>query len=45
MKRCPQCEFIYEDEQTMCDMDGAVLAFDTSSTVGENVLCKGLHQP
>jgi len=32
MKRCPQCEFIYEDEQTMCDMDGAVLAFDTSGT-------------
>jgi len=31
MKRCPQCEFIYEDEQTMCDMDGAVLAFDTNS--------------
>jgi hypothetical protein len=25
MKRCPQCEFIYEDEQTACDMDGKVL--------------------
>lgn len=34
MKRCPQCEFIYEDEQTTCDMDGAMLAFDkTSATV------------
>ena len=30
MKRCPQCEFIYEDEQTTCDMDGAMLAFDQS---------------
>ena len=28
MKRCPQCEFIYEDEQTTCDMDGAMLSFD-----------------
>ena len=31
MKRCPQCEFIYEDEQTTCDMDGAMLAFDQNS--------------
>ena len=30
MKRCPQCEFIYEDDQTICDMDGAMLAFDAS---------------
>ncbi|HEX6175218.1 MAG TPA: hypothetical protein VF089_14495, partial [Candidatus Binatia bacterium] len=28
MKRCPQCEFIYEDEQVTCDMDGAMLALD-----------------
>jgi hypothetical protein len=28
MKRCPQCEFIYEDEQSLCDMDGALLVFD-----------------
>ena len=36
MKRCPQCEFIYEDEQTTCDMDGAILAFDQkSATVDE----------
>lgn len=33
MKRCPQCEFIYEDEQTTCDMDGAMLAFDQNSAV------------
>ena len=30
MKRCPQCEFIYEDEQNACDMDGTILAFDAS---------------
>jgi hypothetical protein len=31
MKRCPQCEFIYEDEQSLCDMDGALLVFDSRS--------------
>ena len=25
MKRCPECEFLYEDEQHCCDMDGTVL--------------------
>ena len=25
MKRCPQCEFIYEDDQSHCDMDGTRL--------------------
>ena len=35
MKRCPQCEFIYEDEQTTCDMDGAMLAFDKNSAAAE----------
>jgi len=29
MKRCPQCEFVYEDEQSFCDMDGSTLAFDS----------------
>lgn len=28
MKRCPQCEFIYEDDQNCCDMDGIDLVFD-----------------
>jgi cytoskeletal protein RodZ len=28
MKRCPKCEFIYEDDQSLCDMDGALLVFD-----------------
>jgi len=26
MKRCPQCEFIYEDDQSHCDMDGTRLS-------------------
>jgi hypothetical protein len=25
MKLCPQCEFIYEDDQSLCDMDGHAL--------------------
>ena len=25
MKLCPQCEFIYEDDQSLCDMDGREL--------------------
>jgi cytoskeletal protein RodZ len=29
MKKCPKCEFIYEDEQSLCDMDGALLVFDS----------------
>jgi hypothetical protein len=29
MKRCPQCEFIYEDDQSMCDMDGVLLVLDS----------------
>jgi hypothetical protein len=29
MKRCPQCEFIYEDDQSLCDMDGKLLVFDS----------------
>ena len=28
MKRCPECEFVYEDEQQSCDMDGAELVHD-----------------
>jgi hypothetical protein len=28
MKRCPQCEFIYEDDQSLCDMDGVLLVLD-----------------
>ena len=34
MKRCPQCEFIYEDDQTCCDMDGIDLVFDHQAASG-----------
>lgn len=30
MKRCPHCEFIYNDDQSACDMDGNALVYDTS---------------
>lgn len=29
MKKCPQSEFIYEDDQSLCDMDGVLLVFDS----------------
>jgi outer membrane biosynthesis protein TonB len=35
MKRCPECEFVYEDEQNLCDMDGAGLVFDSRPLPGE----------
>jgi hypothetical protein len=28
MKFCPQCDFIYENDQSLCDMDGAALVYD-----------------
>ena len=33
MKLCPQCEFIYEDDQRFCDMDGQELVHDPSPRV------------
>ncbi|HJZ82117.1 MAG TPA: hypothetical protein VKD91_17285, partial [Pyrinomonadaceae bacterium] len=30
MKRCPECEFLYYDDQDHCDMDGTRLLFTTS---------------
>jgi hypothetical protein len=38
MKLCPQCEFIYEDDQNHCDMDGEALAYDTRPGVVPNAL-------
>jgi hypothetical protein len=29
MKRCPQCEFLYEEDQQLCDMDGTLLMPDS----------------
>lgn len=28
MQRCPKCEFVYEDDQDLCDMDGTKLIHD-----------------
>ena len=38
MKRCPQCEFIYEDDQSLCDMDGVLLVFDSRNLPNHNAL-------
>jgi hypothetical protein len=38
MKRCPQCEFIYEDEQSLCDMDGVLLVFDSRTLPNAHAL-------
>jgi hypothetical protein len=46
MKRCPECEFVYEENQNLCDMDGAVLVHDphelpknpTRSRPGKSIL-------
>lgn len=38
MKRCPQCEFIYEDDQSLCDMDGVLLVLDSRTLPDMNAL-------
>ena len=38
MKRCPQCEFIYEDDQSLCDMDGILLVFDSRNLPNHHAL-------
>ena len=38
MKRCPQCEFIYEDDQSLCDMDGVLLVLDTRTLPNNHAL-------
>ena len=35
MKLCPQCDFIYEDDQRFCDMDGKELVHDSASVIPE----------
>ena len=30
MKRCPQCDFIYENDQNFCDIDGNELVYEPS---------------
>lgn len=38
MKRCPKCEFIYEDDQGLCDMDGALLVLDSRTLPNHHAL-------
>jgi hypothetical protein len=38
MKKCPQCEFIYEDDQSLCDMDGVLLVFDSRTLPNHHAL-------
>ena len=38
MKRCPQCEFLYEDDQNLCDMDGVLLVADSRNLPNMNAL-------
>ena len=35
MKLCPQCDFIYEDDQSFCDMDGKELVHGSSQIVDD----------
>jgi hypothetical protein len=35
MKRCPQCEFIYPDSDTVCDFDGTTLVEATESEIAQ----------
>ena len=37
MKRCPKCEFIYEEDQRLCDMDGAALIHDPRALVDKTI--------
>ncbi|HYK22763.1 MAG TPA: hypothetical protein VEV42_18610 [Pyrinomonadaceae bacterium] len=38
MKKCPECEFLYEDEQSLCDMDGALLVLDSRTLPNQHAL-------
>ncbi|MFN2517087.1 MAG: hypothetical protein ABR556_12840, partial [Pyrinomonadaceae bacterium] len=44
MKLCPQCEFIYEDEQSLCDMDGSVLVHTPNPVALEGNATPALSQ-
>ncbi len=41
MKRCPLCDFIYEDDQRLCDMDGIELVHDRGALVPANAAARG----
>jgi len=40
MKRCPKCDFIYEDDQSLCDMDGVLLVLDSRNLPNLHALTK-----
>ena len=42
MKLCPQCDFIYEDDQRFCDMDGKELVCDPAPVVIEAAVANPL---
>lgn len=41
MKRCPLCDFIYEDDQRLCDMDGIELVPDRVALVPVTAAARG----
>ena len=45
MKRCPQCEFIYEDDQSLCDMDGVLLVLDSRNLPNHHALATVSAKP
>lgn len=44
MKLCPQCEFIYEDDQSLCDMDGSALVYNSGPVALEGSATPALSQ-
>jgi hypothetical protein len=47
MKLCPQCEFIYEDDQSLCDMDGKELVYGQVPLASEEGIpspCPEVHE-
>lgn len=38
MKRCPQCDFIYEDDEALCPMDGASLGHLTGPLTSQETV-------
>jgi hypothetical protein len=45
MKLCPECEFIYEDDQGFCDMDGRELVNDAGTLAFEEASPSMFAQP
>jgi hypothetical protein len=45
MKRCPLCDFIYEDDQNFCDMDGLELVGDRGALITTTPADEGPVKP